>query len=149
MIWVATANANTCRIYNYDKNHSTLSLLKEITHPEMKLKTSDTLTTDRPGHYQTSESARAAYSPHMDAKEIEIDNFSREIVEELDKGRKTNSYEKLILIASPHMHGLLNHHLNNHVKERVINNIQKDLQHLNDRELLDFLETHAQYPDKS
>lgn len=149
MIWIATANTNTCRIYSYDKNHSKLSLLKEIQHPEMRLKTSDSLTTDRPGHYQANESARGAYSPHRDAKEVKIDNFSREIAEELDQGRKANSYEKLILIASPHMHGLINHHLNKHVKDLVINNIEKDLQHLNARELLDFLQAHAQYPNES
>lgn len=148
MMWIATADTNTCRIYNYDKNHSTLLLLKEIKHPELRLKTSDTLTTDRPGHYQANESARGAYSPHMDPKEVAIDNFSREIAEELDKGRKNNSYEKLILIAAPHMHGLLNHHLNEHVKNIVINNIQKDLQHYDERELINFLKTHVQYPDK-
>lgn len=149
MIWIATANTNTCRIYSYDKNHSKLSLLKEITHPEMRLKTSDFLTTDRPGHYQASGSARGAYSPHMDAKEVEIDNFSREITEELDKGRKANLYEKLILISAPHMHGLINQHLNKHVKALVINNIEKDLLHLSEHELVEFLQKHAQYSDKS
>lgn len=148
MIWITSANTNTCRIYSYDKNHSKLTLLKEIKHPEMRLKTSDSLTTDRPGHYQTSESARGAYSPHMDAKEIEIDNFSREIADELDKGRKANLYEKLILISAPHMHGLINHHLNKYVKDMMINSIEKDLIHLNERELLEFLHKHAQYSDQ-
>jgi protein required for attachment to host cells len=148
MTWIVTANTNTCRIYSYDKNHSKISLLKEIQHPEMRLKTSDTLTSDRPGHYQTNGSARGAYSPHTEAKAVEIDNFSREIAEELDKGRKANSYEKLILISAPHMHGLINHHLNKHVKNLVINNIEKDFLHLNERELVEFLQTHMQYPDE-
>ena len=142
MIWVVTANTNTCRFYNYDKNHSKLSLLKEISRPEIRLKASDSLTTDRPGHYQINESARGAYSPHTEPKEVEIDNFSREIAQELNKGRNANAYEKLILIALPHMHGLLDLHLNKHVKELVINSIQKDLQHLNNMELVEFLKTH-------
>ena len=147
MIWVATANTNAYRIYNYNKNHSQLSILKEINHPEFKLKMSDSLTTDRPGHFQVGTSARSAYSPHMDAKEVEIDNFSRELAEELNKGRNANSYEKLIIITPPHMSGLIFHHLNKHVKDLVINNIQKDILHLNDREVLEFLKTHAEYPD--
>lgn len=125
MIWVITGNTNNCRIYNYNKNHSQLSLLKEITHPELRLKTSDTFTSDKPGHYQTNESARGAYSPHMDAKEIEIDRFSREIADELDVGRRTNSYEHLIIIMPPHINGLLFKHTNDHVKRLVINNIQR------------------------
>ena len=149
MIWVVTADTNTCRIYSYEKNHSKLSLLKEVDHPELRQKSSDFLTSERPGHYHKGESARGAYSPDTDPKEVEIENFSREITAELDKGRKANSFDKLILIAAPHMHGLLNMHLNKHVKELVINNIQKDLQHLNGHDLVEFLKNHAQYADKS
>lgn len=148
MMWITIADTNSCRIYNYDKNHSKLLLLKEIQHPELRLKIGDTFTTDRPGHYQANESARGAYSPHMDAREVGINNFSREIAEELDKGRNNNSYKQLILIAAPHMHGLLNSHLNKHVKNLVISHIQKDLQHYTDDELINFLKTHAQYPDE-
>ena len=57
MEWVVITNSNTCRIYDYDKKHSNLSLLKEISHPNLKLKTSETLTTERPGHYRKGESA--------------------------------------------------------------------------------------------
>lgn len=148
MTWIVTADSASCRIYSYDKNHSKLQLLKELQHPESRLKAGDSLTTDRPGHYQKSKSARGAYSPHMDAKEVELNDFTREIADELDAGRNNHSYEKLILISSPHMHGLLLQHLNNHVKNLVVNNIQKDLQHYSEHELIDFLKTHAQYPDK-
>ncbi|HEX4046002.1 MAG TPA: host attachment protein [Gammaproteobacteria bacterium] len=149
MIWVVTANTNECRIYSYEKNHAHLVLLKEIAHPELKLKTSDTLTTDKPGHYRANDSARGAYSPHTEPKEVEIAHFSKEIAEELDKGRNANAYEKLIIITPPHMNGLLFQHLNKHVQKMVVNNIQKDLQHLNDREIIDFLKTHAAYEQSS
>src|SRR3990167_4432809 len=147
MIWVVMANTNFCRIYSYDKNHATLSLINEINHPEFRLKTSDTLTTERPWHYHAGESARVAYSPHMDAKEVVIDNFAREIAVKLDEGRKNNAYEKLIIITPPQMNGLLSQHLNKHIKQMVINTIQKDVPHLNEPELIEFLKTHAQYPD--
>lgn len=147
MIWVTTATTNACSIYNYDKQHATLSLLKEIKHPELKLKNSD-MTSDKPGHYQAGD-ARGAYSPHTDAKHVEIDRFSKEIADELDKGRKDNSYKSLIIITPPHMNGLLFQHLNKHVKELIIHNIQKDLLHLNHRDLLEFLKTNAQYPNQS
>ncbi len=147
MIWVIVANSNDCRIYNYNKRKDNLTLLKELSHPENRLKTGDFLTTDKPGHYQANATARGAYSPHMDPKEVEIDRFSREIADQLDKGRKTNAYEKLIIITEPHMNGLLFQHLNKHVQELVINNIQKDLQKLSDDKLRDFLQIHAQYPD--
>jgi protein required for attachment to host cells len=144
---VANINSNICRIYHYDKHPAQLRLLKEIDHPENKLKSGD-ITSDRPGHYQSRTSARGAYSPHMEAKEIEIDNFSREITKELNQERIKKEYDELIVIAPPHMIGLLFQHINKHVKNLVINDIKKDLIHLSDHELLIFLQSHTQYHDK-
>jgi len=145
MIWVVTTNTNTCRIYHYQKKPTQLTLLKEIAHPENKLHNQD-LVSDKPGHYQARDAAHGTYSPHMEAKEIDIDNFSREIATELDQGRNNQSYEQLIIIASPHMSGLLFQHINKHVKEMVRHNIHKDLLNLPHHELLEFLQANAQYP---
>jgi len=139
--WVLITDSNDCRIYQYIKKPHQLNLIKEIQHPENRLRDID-LTSDKPGHYGTSGSARGAYSQPTDPKEIKIDDFSRSIAKELDHDRNTNSYEKLIVIAPPHMNGLLFHHINKHVKELVIHNIEKDLLHLNEHDLLEFLHTH-------
>lgn len=147
MLWVVAANSNHCRIYKYDKNQAKLDLLNEINHPEIKQKTSDSITTDKPGHYQTNESARGAYSPHMDAKEVLVDRFSKEIADTLDKGRKDSSYEQLIIITPPHMNGLLLKHLDKNAKNLVINNIQKNIDNLVEHDLIEFLKSHAKYPD--
>lgn len=141
---VVNTNTNTCRFYHYVKHPVQLTLLKEINHPESKLRSGD-LTSDKPGHYKAGQSARGAYSPHTEAKEIEIDKFSREIANELNKERIKNEYDELIIISPPHMNGLLFQHVNKHVKDLVINNIEKDLLHLTDHELLNFLQTHTKY----
>ena len=145
---VVNTNTNTCLIYHYIKHPAQLTLLKKIDHPENKLKSGD-MTSDRPGHYQAGKSARGAYSPHMEEKETHIDNFSREIARELNQERNKKEYNELIVIAPPHMIGLLFQHINKHVKDLVINHIKKDLLHLSDHELLDFLQTHAQYHDQT
>lgn len=137
MIWLMNTNSNCCHIYNYDKDQAALILIKKINHPENRHKSSDSFTSDRPGHYHSSNSARAAYSEHTDPKATAIDAFSREIARELNSGRNANLYKQLILIASPHMMGLLQHHLDKHVQKLVIHTIQKDLSHLSERELLD------------
>ena len=144
MILVINANTNDCKIYHYDKHPAQLKLLKEISHPANKLKNRD-LTSDRPGHYQGGESARGSYSPHMEEKENEINNFSREIARELNQRRNENDYKTLIVIAPPHMYGLLVQHLNKHVKNMVTHDIQKDLIHYTERELLDFLKVNTKY----
>lgn len=148
MIWVINTNTNICHIYHYQKKPAHLSLFKQLDHPENKLKASDYLTSDKPGHYQTNGSARGAFSPHTEAKEVEIDNFAREIAHELEKGRNEHQYTELILIASPHMSGLVLQHLNSQVKGLIINHIQKDFQNISDQELLRYLTAHTVYHDE-
>lgn len=148
LTWVINTDSNTCRIYTYNKKTHQLALIKEIQHPENKLRDID-LTADKPGHYRTDGSAHGAYSQPSDPKEIKIADFSREIAKELDHGRNTHAFSKLIMIAPPHMNGLLFQHINKHVKELVTHNIEKDMLHLADHELLNFLTEHTRYSDDS
>ena len=149
MIWVVNTNSNTCHIYHYQKSPAQLTLLKELNHPENKLKKSDFLTSDKPGRYQSDPShGSGSYSQRTDPKAVAIDDFAREIARELEHGRATNAYDNLIIITPPHMNGLLIQHLDKHVKNLVSHTIQKDLQHLNDKELLALLKADTRYADE-
>lgn len=151
MILVLITNTNSCKIYQYVKSPAKLSLLNAIQHPENKLKSGE-LVSDRPGHYQggsggAGQAARGAFSFPSDPKQIEIDNFARQIAVLLNEERNKNAFDKLIVVAPPHMDGLLMQHLNKHVKGMVTNNIKKDIMHYNDHDLLHFLHENAQFPD--
>ncbi|OGT45860.1 MAG: hypothetical protein A3E83_00590 [Gammaproteobacteria bacterium RIFCSPHIGHO2_12_FULL_41_20] len=141
-IWVIVANSSLCRFYLYEKNKE-ISLLKEIVHPENKLKKSDYLTSDKPGHYKTDAASGSAYESHTDPKKVAIDNFAREIAKALQHGRTNNEYQKLIIIIPPTMHGLLFQHLDKHVKNLISHNIQKDVIHLSHDKLLSLLHSEA------
>lgn len=147
MIRVIVANTNNCRVFDYDKAKSKLTAIKILSHPESRLKAIDGLTSDKPGRFNKGESSRGAYSPHMEPNEVEHDIFAREVAAMLDHDRNENAYEGLIVICAPHMHGLINKHLNKHVKEMIVNAIQKDIQHISEPDLLEFLKSHAQYQD--
>lgn len=140
MSWLMVANACSCRIYEFDQHPQRLTLVKEMNHPENRLKKSDYLTSDRPGHYHADPSIRGAYSPHSDPKEIEVSNFAREIAEVLNQGRNMHCYDELILVSPPHMKGLLTKHINKHVKDLIVKEIAKDIVQLPEHELLTFLQ---------
>ncbi|MDX1901103.1 MAG: host attachment protein [Gammaproteobacteria bacterium] len=146
MLWVISTDSNTCRIYSYKKSPAELIMLKEILHPENKLRKQD-LVSDKPGHFKTKGPSHGAFIPSSDPKEVKIDTFSRQIAEELDKGRVNQSYKQFILIAPPHVNGLLNQHFNKHVKSLLYKAIQKDVLHLSQQELLTFLSEHAKFQD--
>lgn len=144
MIWVVNSNSNVCRIYEYNKAHAKLDLLKEIQHPENRLHNID-LASDRAGRYKSNGGAHGAYQPPVDPKEVKVDNFMRDIARELNTERNKKSFEKLILIVPAHMNGLLMQHMDKHVKDLIISNIQKDLLHMKDHELLTVLESTPNY----
>jgi len=144
MIWIVAANSNMCRIYHFDKHPKKITLLKEISHPENRLKTSD-ITSDKPGKYKNDGSAGGAYSSHTDPKAVEIDNFSREIAQALNHGRNSNAYKNIILVTPSHMDGLISKHLDKHVKELVTDKIQKDIMQLSEHDLLDFVIKNLQH----
>lgn len=145
MIRVIVTDSNTCCIYNYQKDSSSLTLHKKLQHLENKLKTTE-LVSDSKGQYKTDGSAgHGSFTQPTDPKEIKIDRFAREISKELDAGRTRNEYDSLVLIAAPHIHGLINSHLNKHVKEQVTHAIQKDLLHLSSKELLSYLQDNTKY----
>lgn len=148
MTWVVNTSTNTCHIYSYQRHSHKLTLLKEFTHPELRGRAGDFLTSDRPGHYHAN-AAHGAFSAHTDPKSAAIDGFSREVANEVNLARKQNAFDQLILITPPHMLGLLHGHLDKQVKERITNTIQKDLVHLKPKELLEYLLQNTQYHDPS
>lgn len=138
MTWLVTANSNSCRIFQYENKPVKINLIKEITHQESRLKGTD-LITDRPGHYKSSSVNRGSFAADETPHQIETDIFAREIAKELDKGKRTNQYQKLILAMAPQMSGLLHQHLDEQVEKTVINNIIKDYSHLKESEILEAL----------
>lgn len=140
MIWIITANTNSCRIFNYENKMKKLTLVTELNHAESRLKNID-LVSDRPGHYKSRGATRGAFSAHEEPREVEIENFSREIAKRLDAGKKTNQYATLILVALPHMIGLILQHLDHHTKACITADIKKDFTALTDREILEAIKS--------
>lgn len=138
MTWLVLANTNTCRIYEYDKKEKSLNLIHELIHEASKLKGID-LETDRPGHYKTDGSARGSYVPNETPQEIEIEYFARNVVETLDKGRKTNQFQNLITVMPPHMNGLIHKNIHESLKKCIEHNIVKDYMHLKNNEIINTL----------
>jgi protein required for attachment to host cells len=114
MFWVVNYNAVECHIYLYEKNAQKLTLVKELKDAKNR--------------------------GHKDPKEVEIDHFTREIAALLEQGRNNHEYEELVVIGPPHLNGLLFKHVSKYVKEMVKLELQKDLQNISNRDLLEFLQ---------
>lgn len=134
---IIIANTNSCRIYDYQKSHNSLSLIKEINHPENKLKNQD-LVSDGPGHYKSGTTGRGAFSPRTEPTDVNFDNFAREMAVGLDEERNKNDFKELVVIMPAQMEGLFLHHLNKHVNALITKRMQKNIMHLSEHELLSY-----------
>ena len=139
MKWIVTANTNDCRIY--EKHDNALKLIKEISRPENKLKDSE-LSSDKPGRYNSSNSmgGGGAYAPHTEIEDVQDSNFAREIARELNEARNKNNYKELEIIMPAQIEGLFSKHLNTNVKDLIKLTMQKNIMHLSEKELFDYLD---------
>ncbi len=143
--WIVTADTNACVIYSHIQYSHALTFVQRLSHPENKLRDIE-LTSDKPGHYQTGGTARGAYEQETDPKEHLIDLLALEIANVLDHARTQHQYEQWVLIALPHMNGLIKKHLNKHVAECLQQSIEKNTMHMSAEELFEVLsaQTRAQ-----
>ncbi len=128
--WLVVANASQATVYETEAKPKTLKLLKEYHHPASRAKGSD-LASDRPGHFQQEArgmegTTHGAFNEPINPKDYEHERFAIELAKELDAGRNANLFNDLIIVASPHFHGLLNKHMNGQVAEMVSRHIDKD-----------------------
>jgi len=138
MAWIITANGTRCRIYNYDCKHHELSLLKDLEHPEGKLKSGE-LIADTPGHYKTRGPARGACEWSSDPKKVEIGRFIKTVADEIESGRTHNSYKEVVIFAPPEVNGMLTQHLSKQTNQLMIGNIKKDYVAKSERDLSAYL----------
>jgi protein required for attachment to host cells len=144
--WVLVANGSQARIFNLDEPKKNISLVKEFSHPESRMKT-DKLSSDRQGHYmsggtQGSTQGSGSFQEATDPKTYELERFAMELTKTLDEGRAANKFEKVVLVASPHFLGLLKQSMSDQLGKAVSHTIQKDYTAINERDMLDQLRTY-------
>jgi protein required for attachment to host cells len=107
--WVVVINRIEMKIYRQNSAIKPLIFVKSIENSLGREK-NRALTTDKPGFDRTavngavhSHSLTREKDPHEEAAA----QFARQLAKELSAARKNGSYDKLILVAEPHMTGLL------------------------------------------
>ncbi|WP_413439389.1 host attachment protein [Sulfuriferula sp. GW1] len=137
--WIVVANASLARLYTNNGPKQGLQLLKELNHPESREKASE-LVSDRPGHNPGTGNGHGSFVPATDPKQHEAERFAQELSKELECGRASNHYERLIMVASSPFIGVLNQRLTGHVRNMVSDTIEKDYTRATPKELSGHLE---------
>lgn len=122
--WAIIANSATARIYQIHDHGKQLELVKELEHPESRLRINE-LVSDHPGRYVASNANAGTYAEPTNPKEVVAEQFAHQLAKELEAAHVNNQYDHLLIYATPHFHGLLNKQLNKTIHQ-LSKNIQKD-----------------------
>lgn len=138
--WILVANASSAHLYANQGPKKGLKRIREFEHAASRGKGLD-LVSDRPGHNRSHGNGHGSLIPATDPKQNEAQHFAIELARELERGRATNQYQRLILVAAPHFMGLLNNHIGSHVRNLVSDSFEKDYTKADARELSGHLES--------
>jgi protein required for attachment to host cells len=127
--WILLADAASARLYVPGEGPGDWTLLREIEHPESRMRPSELLS-DKPGRVKQSTGSRAALEPHTPRQKVEAERFARELAQVLDEGVVSGACERLVLVTPPAFLGVLRHKLPPRVAARVSDVIEKDYLHL-------------------
>lgn len=119
--WILVANASLAKLYENMGPNKGLKLVKELIHPESRLKNAD-LVTDRPG----GSNGLGATQPQTLPKDHEAKTFAQELAQELYIGRTKNAFERAIVIAPPSFMGMLNTVLDHPTAQLITDRFEKD-----------------------
>ncbi len=123
--WVVAADFTTAKIYALGQVKGELVLVKELDNPEGRFG-AGYIGSDKPGQFDNPMHGQSETFERADPKHVELHQFAHKIAQALESGRVNHEYEQLILVASPHFHGILSEELKKHVAVLVHKNIQKD-----------------------
>lgn len=138
--WIVVADGARAKILRVDRPRRRLELVREMSSAEARQKPS-TLMTDRQGRALDSGSTgqRSAMDAPTDPQRHEKEKFVRQLAGQLAGGLNAGRYERLLLVAAPQALGDLRAVLDERVRERVGEEIAKDLTQKNPRELAEHL----------
>ncbi len=136
---VLVANSSEAKLYKTTRLGERMDLINEYIHPESREKRLD-LVSDRSGHFESRATGigRGAFV-ESDPKQIEADRFAQELAKIVIKICGGHPDDKLVIVASPHFHGLLNKHYNVQVKGQITYNVEKDYTKIPLKQLMSYL----------
>lgn len=125
--WILVADQSQARIYEAAKPLGPLAEIEHLEHA-IALKREGEIGSDRPGRaFDSVGGGRHAMQPEVDAKEVGAMRFAKEIATRLEKGRTSDQFDRLVLVAGPHFLGLLRQALSAGLTDLVTAEIPKNL----------------------
>ena len=136
--WVLSANRSSASLFENDWPGKSMRRIQDIPHPQGRMQIKD-IDTDKPGRvFDSFGQGRHSTSHKQEPTEHIAQQFALELAEMLNKGRLTNAYDKLILIAEPKFLGILRAALDKNTASLVVQSVNKELLDVKEGDLAEY-----------
>ena len=137
--WILSANRSSASLFESDWPGKSMRRIQDIPHPQGRMQNKD-IDTDKPGRvFDSFGEGRHSTSPKQEPTEHIAQQFALDLAELLNKGRLTNAYDKLVLIAEPKFLGVLRAALDKNTESLVIQTVNKELLDVKEEDLAEYL----------
>ena len=137
--WILSANRSSASLFESDWPGKSMRRIQDIPHPQGRMQNKD-IDTDKPGRvFDSFGEGRHSTSPKQEPTEHIAQQFALELAELLNKGRLTNAYDKLVLIAEPKFLGVLRAALDKNTESLVSQTVNKELLDVKEQDLAEYL----------
>lgn len=147
--WVVVADRARARIFEAAwPLNSKFDEIETLLHPEGKAREQDVLT-DEPGRFSEVSAGPHSGERRTDHRHRTAIDFANIVADRLEKGRVTNAFGHLVIVAPALYLGVLRQKLSNPLSKLIDHEIAKDLTQLPARELLPMLKDDLQLVNAS
>ena len=138
--WILSANRSNASLFESDWPGKSMRRLQDISHSKGRLQNKD-INTDKPGRsFDSMGQGRHSMGSDQDPIDHVAQQYASELAELLNKGRLSNAYEKLVLIAEPKFLGILRAALDKNTALLVVQSINKELLDVKEEDLEKYLQ---------
>jgi protein required for attachment to host cells len=134
--WVVVADGSRARLF---VNEGPGKGLRPLPDGDIESETPPTreINADRAGRtFDSAGQGRHAKEPSTDPHRNIKRNFAQQVANRLERGHRKNAFDRLVLVAPPQALGDLRASMDKGVRAKLSGELNKDLTHLKDHELL-------------
>lgn len=138
--WVIVADSSKAKIFARENMHAPLQKIVELDHPRSRMEMKDLVSDRRPQTYRGKGEAHHPVETKDDPKHHEALIFAKEVAHRVETAYKNGELNALELIAAPAFLGMLRDNIDDSLLQHIVRSIDKNLVHLNDKDLYSALE---------
>jgi len=128
--WVLVCDASRAKIFLATRREDDWKLLEDIKHPAGRETSQELHPSSPPGRMQVSRSVgarRSSMEPHTTPKDAEVERFAKHLASRLDAAIGQHLMDDFVLVAPPHLLGVLRQSFAPETVKHLKNSVDKDL----------------------